>query len=444
MKDRFGRITSHLRDESGEYPADFPTQCIAAVEDLFGQNWLEGKEGQSEHPLQKLWKRKDWLATCELFGLGKCITQLTPVHDSWLRQTARKIKSGVLNAHGFITEILVCGSLYARDGKVYPAPGNQKGFDFVVSFPSDFKYYISIKSQGMALHETKFHEFSDRLKAAFSSRLEALGLNGELTITSSVHLEPEMFEFLIKFVGQTLRKPQIYRYQNQQCEIVFRHLQPEARQYASTQRSHKVTIVSPQHRNTMLNAKTKLEDAAKNLRDHLPMSDDYFRYLWIRVHNSVDAEALQQAAQAMLDDHERDYGFDGAFFIQPSVVRNEEGSSINSYMGFAHSQLHQGFARAIVEGRVSLLTAPFPVGGLSTKPSELHVTSGSTSVPLPRDQYFYQKADLYLLMEREGEEMVGTWTSPASGIRHHLVYDTGTEEIVFFSSSAEVEETLII
>ena len=444
MMDRFGRITSHLQDESGEYPADFATQCIAAVEHLFGQDWLEGKQEQTEHPLQKLWERKDWLATCELFGLGKCITQLTPEHGSWLRKTAQKIKSGVQNAHGSITEILVCGSLYARDGKVYPAPGNQKGFDFVVSFPSDFKYYISIKSQGMPLYETMFHEFCDRLKAAFASRLETLGVNGELTIKSSVYLEPEMFERLIKFVGQMLRKPQTYSYQNEQCELVFRHLQSEGKRYASTQRSHQVTIVSPQHRNTMLNAKAKLKAAAENLRDHLPMSDNYFRYLWIRVHNSIDAEALQQAAQSMLDDHKRDCGFDGAFFIQPSVVRNEESSSINSYMGFAHSQLHQGFARAIVEGRVSVLTAPFPVGGLSTKPSELHITDGSTSTPLPRDSYFYQKADLYFLMEREGEDMVGTWSSPASGIRHHLVYDTGAEEVVFFSPSATVEETLII
>src|SRR5690606_25178664 len=208
--DRFGRITSHLRDESGEHPVDFATQCIAAVGHLFGQDWLEGKQGLTEHPLQKLWERKDWLATCELFGLGKCITQLTPEHDSWLRKTAQKIKSGVQNAHGSNTETLVCGSLYARDGKDYPAPANQKGLDVVVSFPSDFKYYISIKSQGMPLYETVFHEFGDRLKAAFASRLETLGVNGELTIKSSVYLEPEMFERLIKFVGQTLRKPQIY------------------------------------------------------------------------------------------------------------------------------------------------------------------------------------------------------------------------------------------
>lgn len=442
MMDRFGRITSHLQDESGEYSADFATQCIAAVENLFGQDWLKDKQGQAEHPLQKLWERKDWLATCELFGLGKCITQLTSEHDSWLRQTAQKIKSGVQNAHGFITEILVCGSLYARDGNVYPAPGNQKGFDFVVNFPSDFKYYISIKSQGMTLHETRFHEFGDRLKAAFAKRLETLGVNGELKLISPVHLEPEAFEFLIKFVGETLRKPQTYRYK--ECQLVFTHIRPETGQYASTQRSHKVTIVSPQHRNTMLNAKAKLEAAAKNLQGHLPVSDDYFRFLWIRVHNSVDAEALQQAAQSMLDDHERDYGFDGAFFIQPSVVRKEESIAINSYMGLAHSKLHQGFNKAVVEGRVSVLKAPFPVGGISMKPSELHITNGSISVPLPRDHYFYQKADLYFLMKREGEEMVGSWSSPASGIRHHLVHDTGAGEVVFLSPSAEVEETLII
>lgn len=442
MIDRFGRDTSHLRDSEGEYPPEFAIDCIAAVEELFGKNWLEGAEGQLGHRLQKLWERKDWLSTCELFGLGKCILLLTPKHKTWLNQTAKKIKSAVENAHGFITEILTCGSIKASKGEVYPAPGNQKGYDFVVDFPSDFKYYISIKSQGVASHELTFHELGDRLKEAFSQRLDFLGIDGELYLESAEHIGVDVFEYLIKFVGSVLKTPQAYTYRG--CRLTFRKMQKTDKSYASCYRSHQVTITCPHHRNALKNATSKLLDAAKNMGLHLPCSDEYFRYLWIRVHSSTEVSVLQEAAQKMLDDDLRDYGFDGVFFIQPSVIRTGSKSEINTYLSIAAAGLHQGFNRAIVEGRVTLITMEFPVGGLSTKPSELHVTNGKLGVTLPSNYYFYQKADLYFLMEREGDEMVGEWLSPASGIRHHIVYADGKKEILFPSPTVEVEETLII
>lgn len=442
MRDRFGRDTSHLQDANGERPAEFATDCIAAVEDLFGKAWLEGREGQLGHRLQKLWGRKDWLATCELFGLGKTIDELLPKHQAWLGQTAKKIKSGVANAHGFITEILTCGSIKARKGEVYPAPGNQKGYDFVVDFPSTFKYYISIKSQGMALHESTFQQLGDRLKEAFEERLNLLGMDGELYLVSSTHIEPEVFEFLINFVRTVLKTPKTYTYK--ECQLTFRKLPRSQNTYASTYRSNQVTINCPQHRNALLNAKAKLAGAAQNMGSHLPYSDNYFRYLWIRVHSSTEVAVLEQAAKSMLEDGGRDYGFDGVFFLQPSVVRRGSDSVVNTYFGHVGAELHQGFNRAVVEGQVSVITLEMPVGWLSLKPSEIHVTNGKVSIPMPPGHYFYQKADLYFLMGRDGEEMVGNWLSPASGIRHHLVYDDGFREVLFPSPSVEVEETLII
>lgn len=442
MIDSFGRDTSHLRDSKGEHPPEFATHCIAAVEELFGKAWLEGAEGQPGHRLQKLWERKDWLSTCELFGLGKCILLLTPKHKIWLNQTAKKIKSGVANAHGFITEILTCGSIKTSKGEVYPAPGNQKGYDFVVDFPSGFKYYISIKSQGMASHELTFHEFGDRLKEAFAQRLEFLDVDGELYLQSTTHIDSDVFEYLIKFVGSVLKTPNTYTYRG--CQLIFRKLPKSDKAYASCYRSHQVTISCPHHRNTLKNATSKLADAAKNMGLHLPCSDDYFRYLWIRVHNSTEVAVLEEAAKKMLDDDLRDYGFDGVFFIQPSVIRTESSSEINTYLSVAAAGLHQGYNRAIVEERVSLITMDVPVGGLSRKPSELHITNGKITVPLPSNYYFYQKADMYFLMERDGDEMVGEWSSPASGIRHHIVYADGHKETLFPSPAVEVEETLII
>ncbi|QXI48856.1 hypothetical protein HU763_005210 [Pseudomonas anuradhapurensis] len=442
MLDRFGRDTSHLRDSQEEHPAEFATGCIASVEDLFGAEWLEGQEGKEQHRLQALWKRKDWLSTCELFGLGKCIQELAPKHAGWLRQTAKKVKSGVANAHGFTTEILTCGSIKSQQGEVAPAKGNQKGYDLQVEFPSGFKYYVSIKNQGLTSHEAAFHQYGDRLKAAFDQRLRVLKLDGELYLESDTHIEPETFERLIKFVGDVLQRPDTYTLKG--SSLTFKVMPRSRDPRASTFRSSQVSMLCPQHRNALRNAETRLKEAAENMGAHLKYSDDYFRYLWIRVHSSIEVAVLKQAAESMLTDDAQDYGFDGVFFVQPSVVRQGSNSVINTYFDVAIANRHPGFIKALQEGKIGLLTLDTPVGRLSQEPSELQLTNGPLSPPVPPRHYFYQKADIYVLMQRDGEDMVGEWASPASGIRHHLVYRDGAREVLFPSPSVEVEETLII
>ncbi|MNE77142.1 hypothetical protein D3C80_1734350 [compost metagenome] len=63
---------------------------------------------------------------------------------------------------------------------------------------------------------------------------------------------------------------------------------------------------------------------------------------------------------------------------------------------------------------------------------------------MPSGFYFYQKADIYYLMEQDGNSMIGEWSSPASGVRHHLVLATNNQEAMFPSPGVEVDETLII
>lgn len=436
---RFGRDTSHLEGPSHGKPAGYATDCLEAVERLFGKEWLEQPDG---HRLQRLWERRDWLATCELFGLGKSIQNLLPKHEGWLQNTAKKIRSGIENAHGFITEILICGSIGVREGEVYPAPGNQKGFDLVVDFASGFKYYISIKSQGMAAHEAEFHNLSDRLKEAFVKRLDHLGLNGELYIESNQYIKPSTLEFLIDFVGSKLSRPDEYTYSG--CKMIFREMFSGHKKYARSHKSNHIFIKCPQHRNALLNAKDKLIKAAGNLKKSLPVSDCYARHLLVRVHSSTDIYVLEEAAKVMLEDRSKDYGFDSVQLIQTSVVRDAEKSQIVTCWKSVTSKFHKGSVRAMQEGRVRPLSFGLPVGLISKEPSKTYITNGTESMLMPPGFYIYQKADIYHLMEQDGDAMVGEWSSPASGIRHHLVYATDEQNALLTSPSVEVEETLII
>jgi hypothetical protein len=437
--DRFGRDTSHLRDSTGLKPVEFATDCIAAVEDLFGRAWLEGADG---HRLQTLWKRKDWLATNELFGLGKTIIELTRIHRKWLVTTAKKIKSNIENSHGFITEILTCGSIRARSGKVAPASGNQKGYDFVVDFPSGFKYFISIKSQAMSLHETEFHRLSDLLKDAFAERVRKLGVCARLVLFSDSYIQASTFEYLIDFVRNKLKRYDSYNYKG--CTMRFYELEPSQETFASSFYSHAVLVYCPQHRNALKNARDKLTQAGENLRAQLPLADNYFRILWVRVHSSTELSVLKEACESMLEEHENDYGFDGVFFFQPSVTREGSNSVINTYFVSVMAQLHQGFNCAVADRKVDLLTVEIPVGSLSLKPSEMYIFGDQGRAKIPEGTYVYQKADLYHLLKREGDALVGTFSSPASGVHHHLVHKHEMGEALFSALQVDVDETLII
>lgn len=85
---RYGRETSAL--DAGQ-----PGTCdsfLKYVENLFGDVWLKSNDA---HRLQDLWQRKDHLATCELFALGRAISVLDKLHGDWLRTTSNKIKSSL-------------------------------------------------------------------------------------------------------------------------------------------------------------------------------------------------------------------------------------------------------------------------------------------------------------------------------------------------------------
>lgn len=442
MPDRFGRDTSHLYDPTGVKPPEFAVDCLAAVEELFGKSWLEGDKGHLGHRLQILWKRKDWLATNELFGLGKTILELSTSHQKWLNSTARKIKSGIENSHGFITEILTCGSIRAKLGEVSPAPGNQKGYDFAVNFPSGFKYLISIKSQTMSQHETEFHRLGDELRSALSERANELGKCAGMILHSKSHIEPETFEFLTNFVRKTIKRYDRYTYK--ECEVRFFELDRSKESYASSMMSSSLLIYCPQHRNELKNAKDKLIKAGENMRAQLPRSDKYFRFLWIRVHSSTDVATLKKACKLMLEEHWHDYGFDAAIFLQPTVVRKGSNSIINTYFAPVMAELHQGFNSAVAEGRVGMLTIEAPVGDISLKPSELYLHSNQGRTIAPEGNYIYQKADYYHLLRQEGDAFVGEFSSPASGIRRHLVYKDKSGEVILRGPHVDVEETLII
>lgn len=191
MKSSFNRRMSHLDDP-------LTTEYIKAVENAFDQRWLKKN---NNHPLQILWNRQDALATNELYALGKAIYNLTKNHSEWLKTTVKSVKNAnAQNAGGYITEILICGSINGINGKVTPAQNSQSGYDLTIRFSDNFHYLISIKNHDKSTHEKSFQAHADKLRDVFIYRMKTLGINGELIINCEDYIEQKDFDLCSNFL----------------------------------------------------------------------------------------------------------------------------------------------------------------------------------------------------------------------------------------------------
>lgn len=102
---------------------------IDLIKKSFSNKWLSKKQ---EHPLRELWKRKDFLATSELYVIGKGIKKLLDNDEiEWLNNFIKEIKK-----HKDIRQIqAICYELFIYtmiQNKVKLSKPNQQSFDLTI------------------------------------------------------------------------------------------------------------------------------------------------------------------------------------------------------------------------------------------------------------------------------------------------------------------------
>ena len=65
--------------------------ALQKIADLFDENWLGREKG--EHVLQKLWNRRDALATNELYTFGTALIASDHLDHDWLGHQLRLVSS---------------------------------------------------------------------------------------------------------------------------------------------------------------------------------------------------------------------------------------------------------------------------------------------------------------------------------------------------------------
>jgi hypothetical protein len=136
-----------------------PEELNAKFEALarhFGIDWLTA---QGDNPLQKLWKRRDALATNELLNFGDAIENFEKVDPTWLTEKVEDVKTGDEgNRAGAIFELLGLNFYLFTGNTVLPSKGSNPGYDGVVQLTNHSSLLVSIKNHGMTAYERFFQK----------------------------------------------------------------------------------------------------------------------------------------------------------------------------------------------------------------------------------------------------------------------------------------------
>jgi hypothetical protein len=150
----------------------------------FGLEWLKTAE---DHPLQRLWARKDGLATTELAWLGRAISSLTKDNVQWTKRQISQIKNNNAgNSYGAIFELLGLSLFCCNGQQVIGASENNPGFDGTIIRKDGSKYVVSLKAHGISSHERNFRRSAEAVDRRFQFLLRSRLVNGvELHATAT-------------------------------------------------------------------------------------------------------------------------------------------------------------------------------------------------------------------------------------------------------------------
>jgi len=113
-------------------PAGESNSLLFTMVQILGEDWIEQDKG---HLLQKLWRRKDFLATTELLNLAYSINNINKINPKWLQGQIKKVKSDdINNVKGALFEIIGFGYLMNPSYKIELASDGNPGIDGTIVF----------------------------------------------------------------------------------------------------------------------------------------------------------------------------------------------------------------------------------------------------------------------------------------------------------------------
>jgi hypothetical protein len=409
---------------------------IARVAEAFGESWLNEHPGH--HKLQKLWQRRDALATIELSALGDSLAVLSAAAPDWVEKKIKLIRKDSGTSHGHLFEI-IGGALIRRMNDTYqPTVGNTPGVDGVLTSADGFAIRISLKNHPMSSHETAFRDECKKTRPVILRALKAKVMAHQILIALNEPLLPNEWAKLREFAA-TIRDIPANEVLSfivipDKARITYSRMNPTAESaFATEYQSDTFLAICTHHANEQKNFSDKIYGAVANLRKHAPPGDRALNAIVMRVHQTATIDDLVEYAATILADQEV---VDAIVLYQVSATRRGDPTVITYYARPVESP------RWVAANQKLQMCLTFGVQSKEASFDQIQMANGD-SIRL-KNSYMFQAGDHYCVAKNVGDEVVGHTQSPANGIHLHSVFNSGGDGMVISGNFPREEEIVIL
>lgn len=413
--------------------------------DLLGQSWLET---EGNNPIQKLYKRTDFLSTNELLSFADAIAKIQKVDPKWLNGQLKHVKSkDINNTMGAIFEIMGFSYLISDSYSVKLALEGNPGIDGTIVYNNTAKINISMKRFGTSRFEKDFNKKMTEVKKYFTSLLKKSKLLSlECLIVFTRYPNNNDYNELKKILKEGIEQVKTSGPFHIKCffaQITFSFI---ANYRLSIEyNSYIMLAASPLHKNEFKNILNKLEDACNNLITQKKYeTQEEMNGIFIHLSETVALNKCKEKMQEYLNNN-CDKPISFIYLYSPCVARTEKSNSSQIIHTIVPAINAERYSKWLANNGVETLGFEFFVGGFNENKPEMKLVANDNEICDVSEMYLYQSGKIYQNSTVcHNDEIVGDIVNIAPGIKLNAVLTIGGKKITIEGKFPEDDHLEII
>lgn len=420
-------------------------QVMQYIIKRFGEEWFNKNQ---DHTLAKLYSRTDFLATNELYTLGRSLEIMDAIDKDWVNGRIKEIKSkNKNNLQGYCFELIGLAMLAGKQNyKLLPCKGNNPGTDGKLLFNDGLCMELSLKNYSISKHHEVFLKQSNELYNCCLKILNNKKTDEFLKILFVFNdyigdlrtwdfLKQNLYNFIF---GDNYQMPK--EFSTKLAVLVSRTKLENNMNFNFS--NHNFMIISPYHKNEKKNLYDKLNDAIFNLKKHMGKNKVYGLLIRLDINISIDncAKWIEEYFE-----QNKDVLIEFIILYQPGTSCSLETNSTLITI-FTKLILNNNKKMWILNHHQDMPCFTIQVGSIVDMTPKMAMINSITGQQTElKEQYVFQQGDMFYNALPNNENCLeGNISSPAPGIRIHSVFEINGKQIILSKIDADNEELKII
>ncbi|XDD41666.1 hypothetical protein AB3N58_10120 [Leptospira sp. WS60.C2] len=389
------------------------------IEEFFGIEWLNCG---IDNPITNLWKRKDFLASMELYYLSQAINSFKD-QPVWLNETIKSIKDkDTNNQKGALFELIGLSYFKQAGMDITPLGNSSPGIDAEIKTRNENVIGISSKNYGLSSH---YNEITRKIDSIYNLFINKLNLNLQaklIIITESEYPNKHQFNRLEQLVESIIKK-----FNGRDSEtliednwkLILTKLN-DLDKIATDHKSHCLIFLTPFHQNEHKNLTDKIDKAFENIvRLGKQETDKRKNILFIHLPITAPVRYIRKLVKEYFKNNQN--GISGVLLYQPSYISTLNGP--NSIYHFNELIIRVEFNDWINNNDPECIKYSFYDDAADISPISHFLTDGINDIHL-EDYYIYQKGKIYIKHQFKDNSGLVSLPNLLPGIETTVIFES--------------------